>query len=75
MTDFPWKKEDVIRVLKYIADGSPYVEDYFSCDYCIYCNAKIGNAELALKDSKEFELHRKNCIYILAQDMLTGIKD
>lgn len=73
--NLPWKREDIIRVLRYIGDRSPYAEDYFSADYCIYCGSKIGNVEITLKDCQELELHRKDCLYILAQDMLTGIED
>ncbi len=71
--EYPWKREDIISILEY-ATCDPYREDYFSCDYCDACRARIGNVRIALETQKEFELHEPDCPYILAKDMLTNIE-
>ena len=71
---FPWNRDDVVRILKHIAESNPYTEDSQSCDYCDYCGRRSGNALLRLRGGeRECDLHDNDCIYILAKDMLTGV--
>lgn len=72
----PWKRGDVITILRHIAERDPYVEDSQSCDYCTHCHARIGNVHLATKNGhREESLHQPDCEWLLARDMLTGIPD
>ncbi len=64
--EFPWSRDDVLRVLRHIAETRPYSEDGQSCDRCWYCGFPAGNADLEIRRGTD-------CTYILARDMLTGI--
>lgn len=75
-TELPWKRSEVITILRHIAERDPYAEDHQSSDYCIHCYADIGNVRLALKNgASEASLHKQDCEWLLAKDMLTGIPD
>ncbi len=72
--ELPWAYDDVVRVLKHVAESSPWAEDYYSSDYCIHCGRHVGNARLEYeRGTREADMHKPTCIYVLARDMLTGI--
>lgn len=64
------RMETIVQLKSLLAqfvDHTPYYEDTQSCDYCIYCGHKSGNARLKLKEGIPVEqLHDKDCIYIEA---------
>ncbi len=72
--ELPWDYDDVVRVLKHVAESSPWAEDCHSSDYCMHCGRHVGNARLEYeRGTREADMHRRECVYVLARDMLTNI--
>lgn len=49
-------------------------EDRNSCDHCKFCGIKYGNASL-MESRGEKLTHKKDCAYLVAQDLSTRLED
>ncbi len=47
-------------------------EDGQSCDCCKFCGARYGNAKLMMRRGERLT-HDKDCAYLVAQDLGTGL--
>lgn len=67
----PWKREDIVALLDYFASNEPWMEDSNGRDYCQFCYEM--RPFYRPKKLHDVEQHAKDCVWILANDMRTGL--